>query len=84
MLELLEHLFFFGISTRITAVMVTAFCQVRRAGHNKHFSVTEGSSDAGVGCTPHMLVSESCSVADEACGSDISKTSTGESVGGEG
>lgn len=49
--------FFFCISTRITAVMVTAFFQVRRAGHNKHFSVSVRSSDVGVVCTHHVGVS---------------------------
>lgn len=59
--ELLEHFNFFScISTRITAVMVTAFFQVRRAGHNKHFSVSERNSDVGVGCTHHVGASESC------------------------
>lgn len=53
---------FFCISTRITTITVTAFCQLRRAGHNKHFSVSGGSSNLGVGCTHHVGVSESCSV----------------------
>lgn len=74
----------FCTSTRITAIVVTAFFQVRRAGHSKHFSVSEGRSDAGVGCTHHVGVSESCSVSAEACGSDVSRTSIGECFAAEG
>ena len=80
-------IYFLCISSRILETVVTAFFQVGRAGPNERFNVSEESSDVGVDahhCTRRVVLSESCSVSVEACGTDsVSKASIGECCAGE-
>lgn len=56
-------IYFLYISSRILEIVVTAFFQIARAGHNEHFNVSEESSNVGVGahdCACCVGLSESC------------------------
>lgn len=80
-------IYFLYISSRTLEIVVATFIQVRRAGHNEHFKLSEESSGVGLDahdCTHCVGLSESCSVSAEACGTDsVPEAQIGECCAGE-